>query len=163
VAISGSLNSTPSTAFRLEFFSNASADPSGFGEGQTFLGFADATTDSGGNATFDVTFSSTGSFNVVTATATDGVGNSSEFSHAFGIKLQNISTRMNVLTGENVLIGGFIVTGDASKQVIVHAIGPSLGIAGVSGVLADPVLELHEADGTVVTNDNWKDAQQAEI
>jgi hypothetical protein len=163
VTISGSLNSTPSTAFRLEFFSNSSADPSGFGEGQTFLGFVDVTTDPGGNATFNVTLPFTGSFNVVTATATDGDGNSSEFSHAFGIKLQNISTRMNVLTGENVLIGGFIITGDDPKQVIVRAIGPSLGIVGLSGVLDDPILELHEADGMVVTSDNWKDTQQAEI
>jgi hypothetical protein len=163
VTIAGVFNSQTNTDYRLEFFANDAADPGGFGEGQTFLGFVDVTTDAGGNATFDVTFPFTGSFNVVTATATDSDGNTSEFSHAFGIKLQNISTRMNVLTGENVLIGGFIITGDDPKQVIVRAIGPSLGIAGISGVLEDPILELHEADGTVVTNDNWKDTQQAEI
>ena len=47
--------------------------------------------------------------------------------------------------------------------MIVRAIGPSLGIKGVSGALADPILELHEPDGTVITNDNWKDTQEAEI
>ncbi len=163
VAISGFLNSRPNTAYRIEFFANDAADPSGFGEGQIFLGSADVTTDGVGNNAFDVSFPFAGPVNVVTATATDPDGNTSEFSHAFGIKLQNISTRLNVLTGENVLIGGFIITGDLPKQVIVRAIGPSLGAAGLSGALEDTVLELHEADGTVVTNDNWKDTQQAEI
>ncbi len=161
VTISGALNSRLSTAYRLEFFANDMADASGFGEGQTFLGFADVTTDTFGNAVFDVSFPFAGSVNTVTATATDPSGNTSEFSHAFGIKLQNISTRLNVLTGENVLIGGFIITGERAKEIIVRAIGPSLSISG--GVLEDPVLELHEADGTVVTNDNWKDTQQTEI
>ncbi len=77
--------------------------------------------------------------------------------------LLNISTRLDVQTGDNVLIGGFIVTGTQPKKVIVRAIGPTLGMSGVSGALADPVLELHEPDGTVITNDNWKDMQEAEI
>jgi hypothetical protein len=131
VAISGFLNSRPNTAYRIEFFANDAADPSGFGEGQNFLGSADVTTDGVGNKAFDVSFPFTGLVNVVTATATDPDGNTSEFSHAFGIKLQNISTRLNVLTGENVLIGGFIITGDLPKKVIVRAIGPSLGAAGL--------------------------------
>jgi hypothetical protein len=163
VTITGFFSSSPSADYRLEFFGNDAADPSGFGEGQTFLGFTDVTTDGAGGAAFSVNFPVSGSFKAFTATATDPDGNTSEFSHAFGIKLQNISTRLNVLTGENVLIGGFIITGDDPKQVIVRAIGPSLGIVGLSGVLEDPILELHEADGTVVTNDNWKDTQQAEI
>ncbi|MBA3544460.1 MAG: hypothetical protein H0T83_08485 [Chthoniobacterales bacterium] len=163
VAISGVLNSSPSKTYRLEFFANEAADPGGFGEGQTFLGSTDVTTDSGGNAMFDVSFPFAGTVGAVTATATDPDGNTSEFSHAFGIKLQNISTRLNVLTDDKVLIGGFIITGDSPKQVIVRAIGPSLSLAGLSGVLADPILELHKADGSVVTNDNWKDTQQTEI
>ena len=77
--------------------------------------------------------------------------------------LLNISTRLSVQTGDNVLIGGFIVTGTEPIKVIVRGIGPSLGAVGVSGVLADPVLEVHKSDGTVITNDNWKDTQQAEI
>jgi hypothetical protein len=63
-----------------------------------------------------------------------------------------------VLTGENVLIGGFIVEGNAPKKVLVRAIGPSTGIASA---LADPVLDLHAPDGSVVTNDNWQDAPNA--
>ena len=72
----------------------------------------------------------------------------------------NISTRAEIGTGDNVLIGGFIITGNNPKNVILRAIGPSLLL---DGVLADPVLELHEPDGTVVTNDNWRDSQEEEI
>jgi hypothetical protein len=71
---------------------------------------------------------------------------------------QNISTRGDVETGDNVLIGGFIITGTDAKQVVIRAIGPSLGLQGVTGVLADPLLELHDADGAIIAiNDNWMD------
>jgi type VI secretion system secreted protein VgrG len=77
-------------------------------------------------------------------------------------QLLNISTRLNVQTDDNVAIGGFIITGNASKKVIVRGIGPSL--TGLSPLLADPVLELHGPDGSLITtNDNWKDSQQTEI
>ena len=70
--------------------------------------------------------------------------------------LANISTRLPVGTGDNVLIAGFIVTGNQNKKVIVRAIGPSLTLAGK---LADPVLELHDASGALLeTNDNWMDS-----
>jgi len=161
--IVGTFSSRPNTAYRLEFFGNTEADPSGFGEGQVFLGATDVTSDGAGGAAFDVTFPLTDPVLTFVATAIDADGDSSEFSHAFGIKLQNISTRLGVLTGENVLIGGFIITGDSPKQVVVRAIGPALGSAGLEGALEDPVLELHEASGMVVTNDNWKDTQQPEI
>jgi N-acetylneuraminic acid mutarotase len=75
--------------------------------------------------------------------------------------LGNISTRLRVETGDNVLIGGFIVTGTQSKRVIVRAIGPSLPFAGV---LTDPFLELRDASGTLIrANDNWRDEQESEI
>jgi hypothetical protein len=70
--------------------------------------------------------------------------------------LANISTRLPVGTGDNVLIAGFIVTGNQNKKVIVRAIGPSLTLAGK---LADPILELHDASGALLeTNDNWMDS-----
>lgn len=70
--------------------------------------------------------------------------------------LLNISTRMQVLAGDQVLIGGFIITGTDPKMVILRAIGPSLTDFGVDGALADPVLELRALDGSVIaTNDNW--------
>jgi hypothetical protein len=77
--------------------------------------------------------------------------------------LVNISTRMQVLTDDKLLIGGFIITGNAPKKVILRAIGPSLTAFGLTDALVDPVLELHMPDMTVVTNDNWKETQQAEI
>jgi uncharacterized protein (DUF1800 family) len=73
----------------------------------------------------------------------------------------NLSTRMVVETGDNVLIGGFIVYGTGQKTVAVRAIGPSLQ---VQGALSDPVLELHDASGALIaTNDNWRTSQQAAI
>jgi len=76
----------------------------------------------------------------------------------------SISTRLGVGTGDNVGIGGFIVMGSEPKQVLIRAIGPSLGQVGVPDALADPVLELHGpgAFGTI-TNNNWRDTQEAEI
>jgi hypothetical protein len=63
---------------------------------------------------------------------------------------------MRVQTGDNAGIGGFIITGTAPKHVLLRAIGPS--ITGLSGVLADPVLELHGPSGfTTVINNNWMD------
>ena len=79
-------------------------------------------------------------------------------------KLANISTRVSAGTGDNRLIGGFIISGTASKKVIVRAMGPSLGDYGVNSVLTDPTLELHDATGAVIaTNDNWADTQQLEV
>ncbi len=70
----------------------------------------------------------------------------------------NISTRAVTATGDNVLIGGFIAQGSASKTVIVRALGPSLVGAGVSGALADPTLELHDGQGSIIAfDDNWED------
>jgi sugar lactone lactonase YvrE len=79
--------------------------------------------------------------------------------------LANISTRAFVGTGENVLIGGFIVGGgDGAIRVVFRAIGPSLAQFGVNNPLADPKLDIHDGNGLVIaSNDNWKEAQQAEI
>ncbi len=68
--------------------------------------------------------------------------------------LLNISTRMRVLTGDQVLIGGFIITGNDPKKVIIRGMGPSLN--GVGATLSDPTLELHQGSMTLATNDNWK-------
>ncbi len=77
--------------------------------------------------------------------------------------LANISTRGKVQTGDNVMIGGFINQGSVPIQVVVRGIGPSLSSQGVSGALANPVLELHKPDGSVMTNDNWKATQETGI
>ena len=75
----------------------------------------------------------------------------------------NIATRLQIQSGDNVLIAGFIITGPAgsTKKVLIRGIGPSLANFGVAGTIPDPLLELHNPDGSVVTNDNWKDAANA--
>ena len=77
-------------------------------------------------------------------------------------RLLNISTRLRVETGDNVLIGGFIVSGTQPKKVIVRAIGPSLPLADK---LANPTLELRDGSGALLaSNDDWRDGgQEADI
>ena len=77
----------------------------------------------------------------------------------------NLSARLNVGTGENVLIGGFIINGTESKKVIVRGIGPSLAVNGVplANRLSDPAIDLYQGDTLIMTNNNWKDSQQTEI
>lgn len=71
--------------------------------------------------------------------------------------LVNISTRGEIGTADGVLIGGFIIGGTGSKTVLLRAIGPSLGDAGVANPLADPTLELHDAAGaTIASNNDWQ-------
>jgi hypothetical protein len=209
--INGTLNSRNNfgagVTYRLEFFANTAASQTGFGEGQTFIGFKEVTlgahpgpfVDQGQNT---ISFSATGlpavaASDSITATATElmaGSGstalNTSEFSNAIAAptpvptpsptptapplppaQLLNIATRDRVESGDNVLIGGFIIGGgNGTTRIIVRALGPSLANFGVPGVLADPVLELHDDGGNVIaSNDNWKlrdadgTSQQAEI
>ncbi|HZE13957.1 MAG TPA: PQQ-dependent sugar dehydrogenase, partial [Chthoniobacterales bacterium] len=76
----------------------------------------------------------------------------------------NISSRGFVETGDNVMIGGFIIGGSQNRTVLARAIGPSLTAVGVPNALQDPTLELHNSSGTTIaSNDNWKSDQQAQI
>lgn len=75
----------------------------------------------------------------------------------------NISTRLRVRGGENVMIGGFIITGSQSKRVLVRALGPTLQQFGISDALPNPMVELSGPAGPITSNNNWKDTQQAEI
>ena len=78
--------------------------------------------------------------------------------------LGNISTRLRVLGGDNVLIGGLIATGTGGKRVILRAIGPTLSDFGVPGALADPTIELYQGNTLLISNDDWRNStQQAEI
>ena len=78
--------------------------------------------------------------------------------------VRNISTRGDVGLGDNVMIGGFIIGGTTPTKVIVRAIGPSLAADGISGALADPVLELHDSAGSLIfRNDNWRNDQEQQI
>ena len=76
------------------------------------------------------------------------------------VQLANISTRGQVQTGDNVMIGGFIIAGDYPAKVLIRAIGPSLP---VEGALQDPTLELVDSNGATISNDNWRATQEAEI
>lgn len=81
-------------------------------------------------------------------------------------RLLNISTRGQVQTGDNVMIGGVILGGSDYARVIFRGLGPSVAVNGVPvpGTLADPTLELHDGNGAPLSfNDNWKDTQQTEI
>src|SRR6476646_626736 len=71
--------------------------------------------------------------------------------------LNNISTRSFVQTGDNVMIGGFIIQGTERKTVIIRAIGPELTQFGIPNVLINPTLELHNATGALIaSNDDWQ-------
>jgi len=89
--------------------------------------------------------------------ANQDMGGISAWSLVFDMEpatLANISTRLRVETGDNILIGGFIVTGSQPKNVMVRAIGPSLPLAGA---LPDPTLELRDGQGTLIWfNDDWQ-------
>jgi uncharacterized protein YkwD len=121
-----------------------------------------------GNGTYNVTFSGS---SVPTVQRTATVANLLNVKldylpanvQATPAALANISTRLRVETGDNVLIGGFIVTGNAPKKVIIRAIGPSLSANNIAGALQDPTLELVQGESSLRFNDNWKDTQQAEI
>jgi hypothetical protein len=107
-----------------------------------------------------VTGNSVGSA-IITVTATDLDGAVVAESFAVNVvnapgRLVNLSTRMQVGLGDNVLIGGFIMRGPSPKRLLIRAIGPS---SGVPGALADTVLELRDSTGALVaSNDNWGDA-----
>ncbi len=75
-------------------------------------------------------------------------------------RLTNVSARNQVGTGSNILISGFVIDGTAARTVLVRGIGPALhDVFGVTGNLADPVLEIHQTvngqDTIVASNDNW--------
>lgn len=99
----------------------------------------------------------------ITATATDVDG--AQVSASFNVSvianpvhLANISTRALVGTDDAALIGGFILRGNAPKRVIIRALGPSLAGAGLTNLLADPTLEVHDSTGALIGfNDNWQD------
>ena len=81
-------------------------------------------------------------------------------------KLRNISARGVVQTGENVLIAGLIVGGNAlaNNAVVIRAIGPSLSLAGIVNPLQDPFLELRNSSGALImSNDDWQDTQESQI
>ncbi|HZE56755.1 MAG TPA: fibronectin type III domain-containing protein [Chthoniobacterales bacterium] len=77
--------------------------------------------------------------------------------------LGNISTRLPVGSGDNILIAGFQITGSSSKQLVVRALGPSLAQFGLTNVLPDTTLELHDSTGAIIaTNDDWQNGANSQ-
>ncbi len=69
-------------------------------------------------------------------------------------KLLNVSTRADVLNGDSVMVGGFIITGETNKRVVLRGLGPSLASFGLTGLLADPYLELYDSSGVLMAANN---------
>ena len=104
----------------------------------------------------------------ITPDGTESLFATTDFSPAFlavqnTATLVNISTRLNILTGDNVLDGGFIVVGSGFKDVLIRGLGPSLASAGITGTLADPIIELYSGNVIIAENDNWMKNQKTEI
>ncbi|CAN5528747.1 hypothetical protein BH24ACT20_BH24ACT20_02710 [soil metagenome] len=98
-AIRGSLNSTPNTTFTLQFFSSPQADPSGFGEGQRFLGQRNVTTDASGDAAFSFSIrAATAVGQAVAMTATSASGDTSEFSRAIPLRKDTVKPTITPLS-----------------------------------------------------------------
>ena len=151
---------------------NASVNPNGFATTYQFTSdFGTFEVQSAGSGTAAVAVSITVGglapgrqyrFNV---TATNAYGTTQGVEQTFTTlartRFANIATRLRVETGDNVLIGGFIVTGTQPKRLIIRAIGPTLG---VEGALQNPQLAIYRGEELLVANDNWRDApNQQEI
>jgi CSLREA domain-containing protein len=121
--IQGTLNSTANTAFRVEFFSNGSCDSSGNGEGQTYLGFTNVTTDGSCNASFNVTLPVAVSPQTrLTATATDPAGNTSEFSACTSLQAQYHTVtpcRVADTRGPTGAYGGPALAANADRTFVI--------------------------------------------
>jgi hypothetical protein len=108
------------------------------------------------------TLQSPGSYTAILAGKNNGIGvglvEIYDTHSAASSQLANISTRGFVLTGNDVMIGGFILGGSNNTRVVVRGIGPSLAQFGLSPVLANPTLELHDGNGALlISNDDWQD------
>ncbi|HEX4667276.1 MAG TPA: hypothetical protein VH207_11810 [Chthoniobacterales bacterium] len=79
-------------------------------------------------------------------------------------RLQNISTRGSVQSGDEVMIAGLILTGPESAAVVARALGPSLADFDVAEPLSDPTIELHDQSGAVIaSNDDWRETQELDL
>jgi len=139
--IGGVLNSTPSTQFTIQFFDNTACDPSGFGEGETYLGSTSVTTNSDGDAFFSVIFATTGHF--VTATATDPNGNTSEFSNCIEVPSEPVLAINKEVQDLN---GGAALPGDTLLYTINYS---NTGNAPATGVI---ITDTYSISCTVISN-----------
>ena len=148
-AVEGSLNSTPATMFRLEFFSNSVCDASGHGEGETYLGFVDVTTDADGDRSFSVFLSETTTVGYfITATATNPDNNTSEFSAC--VEVEEASPVTLTVNSAN--------DGDDGSCDATHcSLREAINSANVNAQLRDDIVfKLTTTDpGYVSSTDSW--------
>ena len=140
ITIGGKLNSTASTTFTIDFYASTSADPSGYGEGQRYLGSTTATTSAGGNVVFSVTLAaavSAGEF--ITATATSPTGNTSEFSMAIGTDTLVVDTTSDASNGTVTSIAALLANRGADGLISLReAIAATNGSA--NGAAPDQIV-----------------------
>jgi ABC-type transport system substrate-binding protein/DNA-binding beta-propeller fold protein YncE len=142
VTINGDLDDDNDTTYRIEFFSSPECDPSGFGEGETYLGFETVLTNDVGNASFTVNFPSAPLDGVITATATDPAGNTSAFSACLEEGIGEVSEGISLTSDEqSAKVGAQLVPLSAvgSEQLPSFAGSPSSAPVGSIPVGSIPV------------------------
>ena len=148
--ISGTINSIPLLNYRLEFFSTIVCNSTGYGPGQRFLGTADSITDAGGDAAFIVTVPTAALGAFVTATATDPVGNTSEFSACFAVPGPSVTSIEPTSGPANVpspvSVGGLNFQNGATVRV---GNIPAGGVSVVSGAQIDATTPANLSPGTL--------------
>lgn len=155
VTVSGTLNSTAGSTFRIEFFASTSADASGFGEGERYLGFADVLTNSSGNANFSQALAaSVMAGEVITATATNSAtGDTSEFSASIGIYGVLVSPTSGLVTTE---------AGTGASFSVVLNIAPTADVT-INLSSSDATEGIASAATLTFTPTNWNLAQTVTV
>ncbi|MEG3909041.1 DUF4347 domain-containing protein, partial [Microcoleus sp. w2-18aC6] len=140
--VSGILNSTPNANFRVEFFANTSYDPAGAGQGQTFLGFQDVTTDSAGNGNINFAYTPVAGKQVLAATATNKTtGDTSEFSRRNQSPINSIPGRTTTTTTNpnNITLN----SGDFVYNVLATPYPSAIDVSGVTGKVDSVTITLN--------------------
>jgi plastocyanin len=133
------------------------------GNGGTSNGLFNSGLQQSNTFTFSHTFPTAGTFPYFCSVHFTVMKGTVTVAAAASSKLSNISTRALVQTGNNVLISGFIISGSGNKSILLRALGPTLTSFGVANALSNPVLQLNNGTGGVITsNDNWGNAANAQ-
>ncbi|HEY4233266.1 MAG TPA: choice-of-anchor U domain-containing protein, partial [Lacipirellulaceae bacterium] len=154
--VGGTLQSTPNTTFRVEFFSSPVADPSGFGEGEFYLGFATVTTDGNGTASFATTLSTVALVGqALSATATDPSGNTSEFSASVQVldsnSLTNVAILQNPVTSKTFFVTSPTGTAITASVATTSTVAPPAGVSFPLGFVTFQITNLQPGASADVT------------
>src|SRR4028119_1601343 len=143
--VSGILNSTPNANFRVEFFANSSYDPAGAGQGETFLGFQDVTTDSAGNANINFAYTPVAGKPLLAATATNTTtGDTSEFSRRNQSPINSIPGRTTTTTTNpnNITLN----SGNSVYNVLATPYPSAINVSGVTGKVDSVTITLNNVN-----------------